>query len=200
MVEVWSFLKLPIFKTEMYSFSIQTAAFNSIQRQKSQCSTPSPIRFLSLFGAFFKRSVQTWQSTDRAGPLLSGNLHVPYLLQRLSFGFPLAVVFDVGIILTMPVLSQDGDCYSSTEQLWETGLIESRRSMWSEQNRLGKKTHTLCTTISSDEQLRLKGVKRTCREGMGWWRNTFCIFWAESVWRSSLWTLQLNTDGLQIIN
>ncbi len=115
---------------------------------------------------FFKRSVQTWQSTNRAGPLLSGNHHVPYRLQRLSFGLLLAVVFEVGIILTTPVLSQDSDCYYHplTEQLWKTGLIVSRQSMRSEQNRSEK--NTCCTTISSDEQLGLRGVKRTCREWM----------------------------------
>ncbi len=51
-VKIWLFLKLPTFKTKMYSIGTQTtAAVNSIQRQKSQCSMSSPIRFPSLFGA-----------------------------------------------------------------------------------------------------------------------------------------------------
>ncbi len=120
-------------------------------------------------------------------------------LQRLSFGLPLAVVFEVGIILTTPVLSQDGDCYyhplnSFERQAWSRPVdqCEVNRTGW-------KKTHAVyhyfiwwaATAQGSEENMQgMNGVN--------------CIFLAESlcccIWRSSLWTLQLNRDGLQIIN
>lgn len=53
---------------------------------------------------------ETWQGTNTAGPLLSGNHHVPYLLQKLPFGFHQEALFNVGIILMTLLLSQGRHC------------------------------------------------------------------------------------------